>query len=73
MTASRIDGTFSYGVQNAGTQLGPTFAWRLKDVVRNGLQMTGRISFYWWGIDDNGVIETDTHETWFNFTATRLR
>ncbi|MBL0173291.1 MAG: Ig-like domain-containing protein [Gemmatimonadaceae bacterium] len=73
MLASRIDGTHAYGVMNAGTQVGPTVAWRLKDVVRNGLQMTGKIAFYWWGVDDNGVIETVDHETWFQFTATRLR
>jgi hypothetical protein len=73
MSASRIDGTHVYGVKNAGSQLGPTVAWRLKDVVRNGLQMTGKIAFYWWGVDDNGVIETEDKETWFQFTATRLR
>ena len=73
MTASRIDGTFTYGVKDAGSQLGPTNAWRLSEVVRNGLQMTGKISFFWWGIDNKGVIETVDHETWFRFTATRLR
>ena len=73
MTASRIDGTHTYGIQGGGSQLGPTYAWRLSEVVRNGLTMTGKISFFWWGFNDQGVIETEAHETWFRFTATRLR
>lgn len=73
MTGQYVNGTTTYQIKDAGSQVGPRGGTRIS-ASRTGTAMNGTITFTIWFINsESGKIEDTPDEFRFPFTAVRIR